>query len=44
MPNQRPLDLTMRELVEELHKSNIKRFVKRIVYTSFEEKIFGVLV
>ena len=42
MPNQRPLDLAMQTLANELQKPIIKKFKRRRVYSSFKDKIWGV--
>ena len=39
--NEHPLDLTMQQLSEELHKSIIRKFKKRGVYSSFKDNIWG---
>ena len=39
--NERPLDLAMQQLTEELHKPNIIKFKKRKVYSTFKDNIWG---
>ena len=39
--NQRPLDLAMQKLAEELHKPIVRKFKKRTVYSGFKDKIWG---
>ena len=39
--NNRPLDLTMQELVEELHKPIIRKLRKRIVYSIFKDNVIS---
>ena len=41
MSNQRPLDLPMQELAEELYKAIIRKFEKRKVNSSFTYNIWG---
>ena len=39
--NGRPLDLSMQQLAEELHKPIIRKFKLRRVYSSFRDNIWG---
>ena len=39
--NKRPLDLAMQQLPEELHKSVIRKFKRRKVYSTFKDNIWG---
>ena len=40
LQNERPLDLAMQQLAEELHKAIIKKFERRKVYSSFKDNIW----
>ena len=42
MWNERPLDLAMQQLPDEIHKPIIKTFKRRKVYSSFKDNIWGV--
>ena len=39
--NERLLDLAMQQLAEELHKTIIRKFEKRKVYSTFKDNIWG---
>ena len=39
--NERPLDLAMQKLAEELHKPIIRKFRERTVYSGFKSNIWG---
>ena len=41
--NERPLDLAMRHLTEELHKPIIIKFKKRKVYSTFKDNIWVLI-
>ena len=42
MSNQRPLDLATQQLADKLQKPNIRKFLKRRVYSSFRDNTWRV--